>query len=172
MREVQNPTDGMFIPVKTKPAKRTFVTDMEITYPNGVRLRISPENFEHISRLIRLVWRCLAWPQHWTITCTTHPPICGWGSMACAAWYRTGCNATLCRARSLSSSTSAVTIWNYSTGNMGVLFSTISGWKVAPLSYRLTTTVMEHTDRFTGHNWWWWSKGSRWSMLWGENGTY
>ena len=55
MREVQNPTDGMFIPVKTKPAKRTFVTDMEITYPNGVRLRISPENFEHISRLIRLV---------------------------------------------------------------------------------------------------------------------
>jgi hypothetical protein len=54
-RESQNPPDGMFIPVKTKPAGRAFVTDVEITYPNGVRLRISPENFEHISRLIRLV---------------------------------------------------------------------------------------------------------------------
>ena len=54
-REAQNPIDGMFIPVKTKPAGRAFVTDVEITYPNGVRLRLSPENFEHISRLIRLV---------------------------------------------------------------------------------------------------------------------
>jgi len=54
-REAQNPTDGMFIPVKPKPARRAFVTDVEITYPNGVRLRLSPENFEHISRLIRLI---------------------------------------------------------------------------------------------------------------------
>ena len=55
IREVQNPADGMFIPVNTKPSKRTFVTDVEITYPSGVRLRLSPENFEHIGRLIRLV---------------------------------------------------------------------------------------------------------------------
>jgi len=55
IREAQNPADGMFIPVKTKPSKSTFVTDVEITYPNGVRLRLSPENFEHIGRLIRLV---------------------------------------------------------------------------------------------------------------------
>ena len=55
IREAQNPADGMFIPVKTKPSKRTFVTDVEITYPNGVRLRLSPENFEYIGRLIRLV---------------------------------------------------------------------------------------------------------------------
>ena len=54
-REAQNPADGIFIPVKTRPASRTFVTDVEITYPNGVRLRLSPENFDHISRLIRLV---------------------------------------------------------------------------------------------------------------------
>ena len=54
-REAQNPADGMFIPVKTKPAKKTFVNDVEIIYPNGVRLRLSPENFEHIGRLIRLV---------------------------------------------------------------------------------------------------------------------
>ena len=55
IREAQNPSTGMFIPVKTGSAKRTFVTDVEITYPNGVRLRLSPESFEHISRLIRLV---------------------------------------------------------------------------------------------------------------------
>ena len=55
IRDAQNPADGVFIPVKTKPAGRAFVTDVEITYPNGVRLRLSPENFEHISRLIRLV---------------------------------------------------------------------------------------------------------------------
>jgi hypothetical protein len=55
IRDAQNPADGVFIPVKTKPAKRTFVTDVEIIYPNGVRLRLSPENFEHIGRLIRLV---------------------------------------------------------------------------------------------------------------------
>jgi len=55
MHEAQNPATGMFIPVKTGSAKRTFVTDVEITYPNGVRLRLSPENFEHIGRLIRLV---------------------------------------------------------------------------------------------------------------------
>jgi len=55
IREAPNQVDPMFIPVKTRPAKRTFVTDVEITYPNGVRLRLSPENFEHISRLIRLV---------------------------------------------------------------------------------------------------------------------
>jgi len=55
IREAQNPATGMFIPVKTGSAKRTFVTDVEITYPNGVRLRLSPENFEHIGRLIRLV---------------------------------------------------------------------------------------------------------------------
>ncbi len=55
IRQVQNPLDGMFIPVKTRPATRTFVTDLEITYPNGVRLRLSPGSFEHISRLIRLV---------------------------------------------------------------------------------------------------------------------
>ena len=54
-REAQNPDDSMFIPVKTRPERRSFVTDVEITYPNGVRLRLSPENFEHISRLIRLV---------------------------------------------------------------------------------------------------------------------
>jgi hypothetical protein len=55
IREAQNPLDGMFIPVKTRPATRVCVTDLEITYPNGVRLRLSPENFDHISRLIRLV---------------------------------------------------------------------------------------------------------------------
>lgn len=55
IREAQNPAAGMFIPVKTRPGSRTFVADVEITYPNGVRLRLSPENFEHIGRLIRLV---------------------------------------------------------------------------------------------------------------------
>lgn len=54
-REAQNPVGSMFIPVKTRPSSRTFVADVEITYPNGVRLRLSPENFEHIGRLIRLV---------------------------------------------------------------------------------------------------------------------
>jgi hypothetical protein len=55
IRDTQNPADGMFIPVKTRQSTRVCVTDLEITYPNGVRLRLSPENFEHISRLIRLV---------------------------------------------------------------------------------------------------------------------
>ena len=55
IREVQNQVDPMFIPIKTRPANRSFVADVEITYSNGVRLRLSPENFEHIGRLIRLV---------------------------------------------------------------------------------------------------------------------
>jgi len=54
-RESQNQADGIFIPVKTRPSSRTFINDVEITYPNGVRLRLSPENFKHISHLIRLV---------------------------------------------------------------------------------------------------------------------
>jgi hypothetical protein len=54
-REAQNPVGGTFVPVKTRPTSRTIVSDVEITYPNGVRLRLSPENFEHIGRLIRLV---------------------------------------------------------------------------------------------------------------------
>jgi len=65
-----------FYPVKPRPSTRAFFADVEITYPNGVRVRLTPENFEHISRLIRLVWICLAWPQHWTIICIIHPPIC------------------------------------------------------------------------------------------------
>ena len=55
VRAVQNPPEGIFIPVKTRPAIRTSVPEVEITYPNGVRLRFSPENFEHIRGLIRLV---------------------------------------------------------------------------------------------------------------------
>ena len=54
-REAQTQSDGVFIPVKTRPATRPFVADVEITYPNGVRVRLTPENFDHISRLIRLV---------------------------------------------------------------------------------------------------------------------
>ena len=54
-REGENLPDQVFIPVKTKPAARTSVADVEITYPNGVRLRVSPDSFEYISRLIRLV---------------------------------------------------------------------------------------------------------------------
>ena len=55
MREAQNPATGMFIPVKTRPGSRTFAADVEIIYPNGVRLRLSSDNFDHISRLIRMV---------------------------------------------------------------------------------------------------------------------
>jgi len=55
IREAQNPADGMFVPVKTRPSTKPVIADVEITYPNGVRLRLAPENFEHISRLIRLV---------------------------------------------------------------------------------------------------------------------
>jgi len=54
-REAQSQADGVFIPVKPRPSTRAFVADVEITYPNGVRVRLTPENFEHISRLIRLV---------------------------------------------------------------------------------------------------------------------
>lgn len=53
-REAQNQVGPMFIPVKTRPATRSFIADVEITYPNGVRLRLTPENLEYISRLIRL----------------------------------------------------------------------------------------------------------------------
>ncbi len=55
LREAQNSENGMFIPVKTRPATRVLVPEVELTYPNGVRLRLSPDSFEHISRLIRLV---------------------------------------------------------------------------------------------------------------------
>ncbi len=54
-REGANPEDQVFIPVKTRPASRTSVADVEITYPNGVRLRIMSDKLEHIGRLIRLV---------------------------------------------------------------------------------------------------------------------
>ena len=55
LREAQNPGGGIFIPVKTRLATRVLVPEVELTYPNGVRLRLSPDSFEHISRLIRLV---------------------------------------------------------------------------------------------------------------------
>ena len=54
VRGAQNPADGMFVPVKPRPATRSLAPEVEITYPNGVRLRSAPGSFEHISRLVRL----------------------------------------------------------------------------------------------------------------------
>ena len=39
-RDGGNLADQVFIPVKTRQTTRTLVADIEITYPNGVRLRL------------------------------------------------------------------------------------------------------------------------------------
>jgi hypothetical protein len=54
IRRKQNPIDQVFIPVGMKKSSPFFPSDLEITYPNGVRLRVAPGSMEIVGRLIRL----------------------------------------------------------------------------------------------------------------------
>ena len=54
IRRKENPVDQAFIPVGMKPSVSFFPSDLEITYPNGVRLRMASSSMEIVGRLIRL----------------------------------------------------------------------------------------------------------------------
>jgi hypothetical protein len=54
IRRKQNPVDQVFIPVGIKRSSSFIPTDIEIIFPNGVRLRVASGNMEIVHRLIRL----------------------------------------------------------------------------------------------------------------------
>ena len=54
IRRHQTPADEVFIPVGMKKSSTFIPADVEITYPNGVRLRVAPGSMEIVGRLIRL----------------------------------------------------------------------------------------------------------------------
>lgn len=54
-RRQQNPIEQAFIPVKTDQPRHSLSLEIEIAYPNGVRLRVPSDDLTFIGRLIRLV---------------------------------------------------------------------------------------------------------------------
>lgn len=48
-------SEEIFVPVKPGQAPGQFFKDAELIYPNGVRMKVSVQNLEQLSRLIRLV---------------------------------------------------------------------------------------------------------------------
>jgi len=55
VRRKQNPIEQAFIPVQTDQPGHSLSLELEIAYPNGVRLRVPSDDLQFISRLIRLV---------------------------------------------------------------------------------------------------------------------
>ena len=56
IRRKQHPVDQVFIPVGIKRSSSFIPTDIEIIFPNGVRLRVASGSMEIVGRLIRLFW--------------------------------------------------------------------------------------------------------------------
>ena len=54
-RREQNPIEQAFIPVQTDQMQHSLSLELEIAYPNGVRLRVPSDDLTFIGRLIRLV---------------------------------------------------------------------------------------------------------------------
>lgn len=54
-RRKQNPIEQAFIPVQIEQPVHSSPTELEIAYPNGVRLRVPSGNVQFIGQLIRLI---------------------------------------------------------------------------------------------------------------------
>jgi len=54
-RRKQNPIEQAFIPIQMDQPVQSSVAEIEIAFPNGVRLRVSSGNIQLIGQLIRLV---------------------------------------------------------------------------------------------------------------------
>lgn len=54
-RRKHNPIEQTFIPVQMDPPVDSSGTELEIAFPNGVRLRVCSGNMQFIGQLIRLV---------------------------------------------------------------------------------------------------------------------
>jgi len=54
-RRKQNPIEQEFIPVHMDQQVQPLSLDLEIAYPNGVRLRVPSDNIQFIGQLIRLI---------------------------------------------------------------------------------------------------------------------
>jgi len=55
LRRQQGPIEQSFIPLTMSPPVEHSGTDLEIAFPNGVRLKVSSGDLKFISQLIRLV---------------------------------------------------------------------------------------------------------------------
>jgi len=55
LRRKQSPIEQAFIPVQMDQPVKSSATELEIVFPNGVRLRVSSGNIQFIGQLIRLV---------------------------------------------------------------------------------------------------------------------
>lgn len=55
LRRQQNPIEPAFIPVQMDHPGNSLSLELEIAYPNGVRLRVPSDDIQFIGRLIRLV---------------------------------------------------------------------------------------------------------------------
>ncbi|MBC8436250.1 MAG: hypothetical protein H8D88_01655 [Bacteroidetes bacterium] len=54
-RRRQNPIEQSFIPVHMDQQGASLSLELEIAYPNGVRLRVPSDDIQFIGRLIRLI---------------------------------------------------------------------------------------------------------------------
>jgi hypothetical protein len=54
-RRKQNPIEQAFIPIQLEQPVHSSSMELEIAYPNGVRLRVPSGNIQFIGQLIRLI---------------------------------------------------------------------------------------------------------------------